>query len=346
MNLEIQWWHTSDVRFPVSWQRTQVYPNPMLGSAHSARLYNGDGEVFFDQQVDAPTAVGPYTIQLKRLARQVRDGKARFDGGYYTGFTHVPPGEVTAFTHYANVFAKLGKSVATDTLEAAASAHYRQGEIVVDPAAMTTRVPGLYVAGGLGGHSNGLIGPVTYDGKVVAATVARDLAQRKSVPVLEKAAAMEEARLLGLRRPLSGNGVTPVHIKKAVRTLMSDKMGFFKSEAGMQEALAEIMRLREDEVPVMGLRSATARFNYGWLDAIDVINMLDVAELTIRCALNRRESRGPFYRTDYPMTDNENWLVKNILTPAESGARFRTEPYALPFFKPDFARRDSLTVDW
>jgi succinate dehydrogenase/fumarate reductase flavoprotein subunit len=346
VNLEIQWWHTSDVRYPATWQRMRVYPNPILGSAHSARLYNVDGEVFFDQQIDAPIAFAPYTIQMKRLARQVLAGKATFDGGYETGFTHIPPQEVAAYSHYTAVFARLGKSVATDTLEAAPSAHYRQGGLLVDPETMATTVPGLYVAGGLGGHSNGLIGLVTYDGKVVAETVSRRLPELRP-PVLPMAQAeAEAARLESLRRPLHSGGVTPVHIKKAIRAIMSEKMGFLKSEATMSAALADILRLREELVPAMGLRSTLPAANPGWLDAIDVINMLDVCELTIRSALQRKESRGPFYRTDFPMTDNENWLVKNILTPAPDGVRFRVEPYALPFLKPDFDCRNSLDVEW
>lgn len=61
VNLEMQWWHTNDVANPPSWQRLQIYPNPMLGSPHSARMVNADGEEFFNQQQDDPMAYGPYT---------------------------------------------------------------------------------------------------------------------------------------------------------------------------------------------------------------------------------------------------------------------------------------------
>ena len=87
-NLEMQWWHTNDIADPPSWQRMQVYPNPMLGSEKSARMVNSAGEEFFNQQQDDPLAYGPYTVQLKALAKQVHAGKARYDGGYYAGFDH------------------------------------------------------------------------------------------------------------------------------------------------------------------------------------------------------------------------------------------------------------------
>ena len=70
VNLEMQWWHTNDVAYPPTWQRMQIYPNPMLGSEKSARMVNSEGEEFFNQQVDDPLAFGPYTVQLKALANK------------------------------------------------------------------------------------------------------------------------------------------------------------------------------------------------------------------------------------------------------------------------------------
>ena len=78
VNLEMQWWHTNDCRYPANWQRMQVYPNPMLGSWKSARMVDASGAVFFNQQEDDPIEYCPYTVQLKRLVKQVRAGKARY----------------------------------------------------------------------------------------------------------------------------------------------------------------------------------------------------------------------------------------------------------------------------
>jgi hypothetical protein len=45
--------------------------------------------------------------------------------------------------------------------------------------------------------------------------------------------------------------------------------------------------------------------------------------------------------------DNENWLAQNILVPAaDGGLRFEKRPYELPYFRPEFARRDNLAVPW
>ena len=86
--------------------------------------------------------------------------------------------------------------------------------------------------------------------------------------------------------------------------------------------------------------------NYEWLDAIDVVNMVDACELIIHSSLERKESRGPFFRQDFPRMDNDKWLVANVLKKSGNGMRFEQRPYDLPFFKPDFATRDNLEVAW
>ncbi len=104
VNMEMQWWHTNDIADPPCWQRMQVYPNPMLGSEKSARMVNSLGEEFFNQQQDDPLAFGPYTVQLKALAKQVHAGKARYDGGYYAGFDHCDAAEVDNYTTYGKAY--------------------------------------------------------------------------------------------------------------------------------------------------------------------------------------------------------------------------------------------------
>jgi succinate dehydrogenase / fumarate reductase flavoprotein subunit len=344
VNLEMQWWHTNDVRYPANWQRMQVYPNPMLGSWKSARNLNAKGEVFFNQQEDDPLAFGPYTVQLKRLVKEVRAGNARYDGGYYSGFDHVDPAELDAYTSYAKLFKQLGLDVGRDPVETAVSAHYRQGGLLVDPATMASTVPGLFVAGGVGGHSNGLIALVTYDGKVAADSVARFVHERPYGSLPRHKADAEAKRILALLKP---GRTSPARVKKAIRELMWNDMGVEKSEASMRRALERLEEIRASLLPDMGVTNPTRTFNHSWLDAIDAVNMVQACDLMVHSGLNRKESRGPFIRTDYPEMDNEHWLAQNILVPTSGGGlRFVKRPYHTPYFQPDFVRKDNLAVPW
>lgn len=347
VNLEIQWWHASDFKWPLCWQRMHVYPNPLVGTKDTARMYNADGECFFDQSRDAPNSYAPYPTQLKRVAQQAEAGKARMDGGYYTGYDHIDPQALKLYAHHMKSFEKVGLGYHEARVETAPTWHYRQGGVNLDPHTMMTNVPGLYVAGAVGGHNNGSIGFVTYDAYVCAESIKNSDLPAVPPPPPARQVEQEVARIQGLLREMPQGGVTPTRLKARIRDIMYTKMGFVKTKEGMESALEELRRMREEDVPRMGLKDTTLVQNYGWLDALDTFSLLDVSELTIRSALNRKESRGPFYRTDYPYTDNQNWIVKNILADDGTGkVRFRLEPYSLPYYKPEFEREDYFKVDW
>ena len=322
VNMEMQWWHTNDIADPSCWQRMQVYPNPMLGSEKSARMVNSLGEEFFNQQNDDPLAFGPYTVQLKALVKQVRAGKARYDGDYYAGFDHCDAAEVDAYTTYGKTFRQLGLQFPQQLVETAVTSHYRQGGIDVDTATMRSSVPGLYVAGGVGGHSNGLIGLATYDGKVVADGIAADFDGLRNRPISDGECDIEASRLDRLRST-SGSGITPAKLKEKLRTLMWEKVGVEKDAMDMRSALDDIEQIKFALLPDMQVFNQTRTANFEWLDAIDVINMVDACELIVLSSLERKESRGPFFRRDFPTTDNKKWLVANVLKKSGNGPRFR-----------------------
>ena len=323
----------------------QIYPNPMLGSEKSARMVNSNGTEFFNQQKDDPMAYGPYTVQLKALVREVRAGRARYDGGYFCGFDHCAESEVDAYTTYAKPFRQLGLSAGKDLMEAAVTAHYRQGGVLVDTRTMRSTVPGLYVAGGLAGHSNGLIALATYDGKVVAEGIAEQIDDLPAIAAPEDQIEEEQQRL---ERFLSNgsSGPSPIQVKEAIRRIMWEHAGVEKDEKSLTLALDELSHIRMTQIPAMTIRHRGRNANFEWLDAIDAANMIDVAELIVHSSLERKESRGPFIRRDYPETDNEHWLAANILEKSENGFRFQTRPYGLPMFEPGFKRKDNLEVAW
>jgi len=345
LNMEMQWWHTNDLAHPPSWQRMQIYPNPMLGSEKSARILNSAGKEFFNQQKDDPLAFGPYTVQLKALVKQVRAGKARYEGGYYAGFDNCDPAEVETYTTYAKAFHQLGLPFPTTLAETAVSSHYRQGGIDVDTNTMRSSIPGLYAAGGVGGHSNGFIGLATYDGRVVAEGVVQDIANLKAPSVSQSAIDAECLRLDHLRSSF-GDGSTPAKLKEKLRTVMWEKAGVEKNASDLRSALDDIEQIRADLLPGMKISNTGKSVNYEWLDAIDLVNMIDVCELVIHSSLERKESRGPFIRQDFPLTDNDNWLAANILKKSGNGLRFEKRPYGLPLFAPGFSTKDNLEVAW
>jgi succinate dehydrogenase/fumarate reductase flavoprotein subunit len=88
---------------------------------------------------------------------------------------------------------------------------------------------------------------------------------------------------------------------------MWERVGLVRDEAGLRSALQEIDGLRR-EAEQLAVPSHR-RLNLAWAEALDVRNLLEVAELTTRSALERRESRGAHYRADYPDADDVHWLA-------------------------------------
>jgi succinate dehydrogenase/fumarate reductase flavoprotein subunit len=127
---------------------------------------------------------------------------------------------------------------------------------------------------------------------------------------------------------------------------MWEKVGVEKDAAGLRSALADIETFRLDLLPRMGVKRMAREVNFEWLDAIDAVNMLDACELIIHSSLERRESRGPFMRQDFPNTDNAHWLAANIMRKTENGFRFEQRPYELPFCQPGFVEKNNLAVTW
>jgi succinate dehydrogenase/fumarate reductase flavoprotein subunit len=204
----------------------------------------------------------------------------------------------------------------------------------------------LYVAGGLGGHSNGLIALATYDGKVVAEALANNVVQAGGHKIPQASIDAEERRLEQLLGKDDAGDISPANVKQALRKIMWDKAGVEKDDSSLNAALDEIDRLRIELLPRMRVAYKGRNANYEWLDAIDLVNMIDACELIIHSSIERRESRGPFMRRDFPLTDNMHWLTANVMIKTANGFRFEQRPYELCFFQPDFVTRDNLEVAW
>jgi len=343
-NMEIQWWHISDLLEPKAWMRMHLYPNPLLGTTETSRLYNKNNKMFFEQITHNPGSSAPYVDQIRRLAREVEAGNARWDGDYYHGYDHIPAETIKAYQHQAKVWSKLGLDVGKDRLECGITMHMRQGGVNVDPETMKTSINGLYAIGGLACHYLGGVGPVSFDGKIAGTHAAHTALEMPETLVPKDQINREKERVFGFLREGS-SGPRPIDIKIRIREIMW-QLGYVKNKANMTEALDALVAAREDLVPKVRLQSTALRWNTGWMDAIDACSMLDACEATLRSGMLREESRGPFYREDFPYVDNENWLCKLILQRSEGNWISRTEPYDLPYLKPEKTREPFFETDY
>jgi succinate dehydrogenase / fumarate reductase, flavoprotein subunit len=105
-------------------------------------------------------------------------------------------------------------------------------------------------------------------------------------------------------------GESPYVIHGELQTIMNDLVGLIRRESEMKTALVELDKLREraTHVSAPGERA----YNPGWHLALDLRNMLAVAECVAQSALERQESRGGHTREDYPAMSPE-WRKVNLI---------------------------------
>lgn len=343
-DLEMQWFHASDIAAPKAWMRLHLYPNPMPVTEKTLRLYGTDRTTFFEQAM-YPQVKQPYYLQLRRLYTEVKKGNARWHGGFYGGYTHIEPEIMENYSYQTQFFKHLGIDINKELVELGITWHLTFGGIRTNTHTFASSLAGLYAPGGVGSHGVGSITYVAYDG-TVAAEQACERARRITLQPLPEEQVQREQRRLQVRLKSKGEaGLLPAQVKKRIREIMTEKMGYVKSESRMASALDDLSEVRERTLPRMGLGSTSRNWNYDWVEALDAEDMLDVCELTIRASMQRKESRGYFFREDYPYIDNKNWLTHTVATRVGNDVRFEHTPAAQKV-APQNDTDDFLTADY
>ena len=106
-------------------------------------------------------------------------------------------------------------------------------------------------------------------------------------------------------RPEGGRRVAS--IKDELGDTMNRYVAVFRDQDGLEKAYEIVRRLKE-EAPKASIDDRGAVFNQDVIGAIELGYMLDVAETIVVGALERKESRGAQFRTDFPERNDEEWL--------------------------------------
>jgi succinate dehydrogenase / fumarate reductase, flavoprotein subunit len=138
-----------------------------------------------------------------------------------------------------------------------------------------------------------------------------------------------------LEKLLTNSGGEPAaRLREEMQDAMMDGVGIFRSSEGMEMALAKVRELQQRYETVMVMDKGK-QFNTDLLEAWELGNLLDLAEVTAVSAINRTESRGAHMRDDYDSRNDDEWLKHTLAYRDEQGKiDLRYKPVTITQFQP------------
>ncbi|MEU9332183.1 succinate dehydrogenase flavoprotein subunit [Streptomyces sp. NPDC048290] len=296
-------------------------------------LRNKDGERFMEKYAPVMKDLASRDVVSRSIYTEIREGRGCGPEGdhVYLDLTHLPPEQLDAklpdITEFARTY--LGIEPYTDPIPIQPTAHYAmggiptnvEGEVLCDN---TTVVPGLYAAGEVACVSvhganrlgtNSLLDINVFGRRAgIAAAEYSQGAAYVELPENPEAFVVEQIERL---RTSTGSERVAV-LRRELQETMDANVMVFRTEQTIKTAVEKIAELRERYRNV-SIQDKGKRFNTDLLEAIELGNLLELAEVMAVSALARKESRGGHYREDYPNRDDINFM-RHTMAYREVGA--------------------------
>ena len=273
----------------------------------------------------------------------VEDGRTNPDGSKFNLTAEQVLKKLPDIIDFCRVY--LGVDPVTQLMPIQPTAHYTMGgiptnkfgEVVLDD--KNTIMPGLYAAGECacvsvhGGNRlgcNSLLDIVVF-GKHAGLKAAEYAKTAEFTKLPENA---ESASRSGFEALRSGSGKENVFdLSNEMKKVMFADVGIYRNEKDMQSALEKVRELKSRFKDVR-VTDTGKIFNTELLNAWELGNLLDIAEVVAVSALNRKESRGGHSREDFPDRDDINWLRHTLVTNRNGKLEINYKPVVITKHQP------------
>ena len=285
-------------------------------------LRNASGERFMERYAPTIKDLAPRDMVARAMVQEVREGRgAGPNKDYvYLDLTHLPAAQIEEklpdITEFARTY--LGVDPISELVPVFPTAHYAMGGIPTDVETRVLRdnehvVPGLYAAGEcacVSVHGANRLGTnslldINVFGRRAGIAAADHAIVAKGADMPENAADTVIAMVEGLRTSTGGERVAV--LRKALQETMDMNAQVYRTEATLKQALADVQELRRRYKNV-SIQDKGMRYNTDLLEAIELGFLLDLAEVLVTGAVERKESRGGHAREDYPTRDDVNFM--------------------------------------
>jgi succinate dehydrogenase / fumarate reductase flavoprotein subunit len=310
-----------------------------------AHLLNANGERFMEKSAPNKMELASRDVVSRAEQIEINEGRGVGPGGrgIHLDVTVVPRKRtLEALREIVNLGKDFaGVDITREPITIRPGQHYIMGGVKTDIDGKTP-IEGLYAAGEVacvsvhGGNrlgANSLLDTLIFGRRSGEDAAAR--AANMTMPVLDTKAQLErDAAEIDaiIARPRDGRRVS--EIKNELGELMNQYAAVFRDEQGLQTARETIARLKE-ETGKAWIDDRGTVFNQDVLGAIELGYMIDCAEATVVAALERKESRGAQFRTDYPERNDEEWLKHIDITMNGDGPEVSYSPVTITQWQPE-----------
>ena len=251
---------------------------------------------------------------------EVKAGRGSPHGGVFLDIASRRPAEeilrrLPSMYHQFKELADV--DITKEPMEVGPAQHYVMGGVEVDPDTASSIVPGLFAAGEVSGgmHGSNRLGGNSLSDLLVfgrraglgAVEYLDSLGDSRPTASDADLTAARDDALAPLER---SGGENPYTVHAEVQQTMSDLVGIIRKEDEIKAALAELDKLRARAADVSA--EGGAAYNPGWHLALDLRNIMLIADCVAQAALERQESRGGHTRDDFPGMSPE-WRKVNVI---------------------------------
>jgi succinate dehydrogenase / fumarate reductase, flavoprotein subunit len=282
-----------------------------------AHLLNSEGERFMEKYAPNKMELASRDVVSRAEQTEINEGRGVGEGGagIYLDITVVPRKRtLEALREIVNIGRDFaGTDITREPIIIQPGQHYFMGGVKTDINGATS-ITGLYAAGEVacvsvhGGNrlgANSLLDTLIFGRRSGEHAAAR--AKGMAMPSVGNEQLRRDAAEIDtiIGRERTGRRVS--EIKEELGAEMNRNVAVFRDEAGLRHAHEVVRRLKE-EARTAYIDDRGTIFNQDVLGAIELGYMLDTAEAIVVAAIERKESRGAQFRTDYPERNDDVWL--------------------------------------
>ena len=298
-----------------------LYPDSRRGvlvteavRGEGGKLINSEGTRFMTNY-DSRGELATRDVVSRSIYTEIMEGRGTENGGVYLDVSHLSPELIEEKLETMLLqFQDVGVDIRKEPMEVAPTAHHFMGGTKIN-SRCETNIPNLYAAGEAAGGVHGanrLGGNALAETQVFGRRAGESAAKNVSKSNFVLNPADVENEQVKIQKLFKEGEYYPFQLKKELQNVMWNHVAIIRREKELKIAIQDILSIK-DKMIHMTVPEVSG-YNQHLQDALELENMILVAELVTRSAIIREESRGAHYRADYP-NKRDIWkksIVQNI----------------------------------